>query len=94
MPTRFQVTMYCIHCPGKYQVRARCSKSKSRVGTITLKDETQVKTPVFMPVGTNGIIKGFTPEQIEATSCRLILMKFRSQYVALTGMIACLGISE
>jgi len=32
-----------------------------------------VHTPVFMPVGTQGTIKGLTSEQIKACGCRLIL---------------------
>lgn len=33
----------------------------------------QVKTPVFMPVGTKGTIKGLVVPQIEQTGCWLLL---------------------
>ena len=32
-----------------------------------------VETPVFMPVGTRGSVKGLTPEQIEQTGARIVL---------------------
>ena len=32
-----------------------------------------VETPVFMPVGTQGTVKGLTPEQLEAAGARIIL---------------------
>jgi len=32
-----------------------------------------VPLPIFMPVATQGSLKGLTPEQLEATGCRLCL---------------------
>ena len=32
-----------------------------------------VETPLFMPVATQGTLKGLTPEQLEAAGCRLCL---------------------
>jgi queuine tRNA-ribosyltransferase len=32
-----------------------------------------VETPVFMPVGTQGTVKGLTPEQVRSTGARMIL---------------------
>ena len=32
-----------------------------------------VYTPVFMPVGTKGTIKGLTSEQMETIQCKLLL---------------------
>lgn len=32
-----------------------------------------VELPVFMPVATQGTLKGLTPEQLEDTGCRLCL---------------------
>ncbi len=32
-----------------------------------------VSTPIFMPVGTKGIIKGLTPEQVKASGAQIIL---------------------
>lgn len=33
----------------------------------------RLRTPVFMPVGTRGVIKGLTPEQVKATGTQIIL---------------------
>ncbi|MGE4286470.1 MAG: tRNA guanosine(34) transglycosylase Tgt [Phycisphaerae bacterium] len=33
----------------------------------------EIRTPVFMPVGTRGSVKGLTPDQIKATGARIIL---------------------
>ena len=35
----------------------------------------EVPTPVFMPVGTQGTLKGLLPEQLELMDCRIILGK-------------------
>lgn len=32
-----------------------------------------VSTPVFMPVGTQGTLKGLLPEQLENINCQIIL---------------------
>ena len=32
-----------------------------------------VETPLFMPVATQGTLKGLTPEQLESVGCRLCL---------------------
>lgn len=32
-----------------------------------------IETPIFMPVGTSGTMKGLTPDQVESTGCRLML---------------------
>lgn len=63
-----------------FEVLARCSKTRARVGRLRLKrtssfgqgasgDDNEflpsaVDTPVFMPVGTNGTMKGVLPEQV------------------------------
>lgn len=68
----------------KFEVLARCSKTRARVGKLRFKRTdvnagadaflgSFVNTPVFMPVGTNGTMKGVLPEQVEATGCRLML---------------------
>ena len=68
----------------EYTVIAKCSRTRARAGVLRLRqtnttsDEPNflpdpVLTPVFMPVGTNGTMKGILPEQIEATGCRLML---------------------
>lgn len=44
----------------------------ARAGRLTLGD-TEVRTPVFMPVGTQATVKTQTPDEVEATGARLIL---------------------
>ncbi|KAI1290441.1 Queuine tRNA-ribosyltransferase catalytic subunit 1 [Halotydeus destructor] len=68
-----------------YEVLAKCPHTRARAGVLKLRktwkladneDENlpdAIKTPVFMPVGTNGTMKGLLPEQVENTGCRLML---------------------
>jgi len=54
------------------KILAECSTSKARACTLTL-PHAVVDTPVFMPVGTQGTLKGLIPEQLEELDCRIIL---------------------
>lgn len=51
---------------------ATCSTSKARVNKLIL-PHGLVDTPVFMPVGTQGTLKGFTPKELEAMKCQIML---------------------
>ncbi len=46
--------------------------SKARLGKLTTPHGT-VETPVFMPVGTAGSVKGITPDQLQQTGAQIIL---------------------
>ncbi len=46
--------------------------SKARLGLLTL-GHGQVETPVFMPVGTNGTVRGMFHEDVEKIGYNLIL---------------------
>jgi len=60
-------------CPALvFTVVARCSTSRARVGSMQL-PHSLVDTPVFMPVGTQGTLKGVLPHQLEALDCRIML---------------------
>uniref|UniRef100_A0A1X7VA09 Queuine tRNA-ribosyltransferase catalytic subunit 1 n=1 Tax=Amphimedon queenslandica TaxID=400682 RepID=A0A1X7VA09_AMPQE len=61
-------------CPLRFSIVANCSVSKARAATMSL-PHAVVDTPVFMPVGTQGTMKGVTPEQLKdpLLDCRLIL---------------------
>lgn len=63
--------------PLVFEVTHQCKTTKARVGRITFgRNHTSrgpVETPVFMPVGTQGTLKGLTPEQLHQLNCRLIL---------------------
>lgn len=56
----------------KFKVVAQCQVTKARASVLTL-PHAVIETPVFMPVGTQGTLKGLLPEQIEGQKCRLIL---------------------
>lgn len=67
-----------------FKVECKCPVTRARVGIMRLKQTANdpdaddflpcdIETPVFMPVGTNGTMKGLLPLQIEETGCRLLL---------------------
>jgi queuine tRNA-ribosyltransferase len=60
-----------------FEVTHTCNTTKARVGRLTLgRNHTSrgpIETPVFMPVGTQGTLKGLTPEQLHQLNCRIIL---------------------
>lgn len=58
--------------PLRYRVVAKCSRTKARVGVMSLR-HSDVDTPVFMPVGTQGTLKGLLPDQILALDCQIML---------------------
>jgi queuine tRNA-ribosyltransferase len=55
-----------------FNILAECPVSKARAAVMTL-PHAAVDTPVFMPVGTQGTLKGITPRQLEALDCRIVL---------------------
>ncbi|CAD5114432.1 DgyrCDS3564 [Dimorphilus gyrociliatus] len=58
--------------PLKFELVAKCSTTKARVGIMTLTHST-VNTPVFMPVGTQGTLKGLLPDQMLDLNCSIML---------------------
>ncbi|BBI01121.1 queuine tRNA-ribosyltransferase [Buchnera aphidicola (Nipponaphis monzeni)] len=50
-----------------------CKDKKARNGRLYFNKGIVVETPVFMPIGTYGVIKGLTPEEIYSTGSSLIL---------------------
>ena len=61
-----------VDWPLKYKVIAKCSKSKGRASLMTL-PHFEVETPIFMPVGTQGTMKGLTCDQLRELNCQIIL---------------------
>ncbi|EDO31231.1 predicted protein [Nematostella vectensis] len=55
-----------------FKILAECSTTKARTGILTLPHH-RVETPVFMPVGTQGTMKGLTCSQLEDLDCQIIL---------------------
>lgn len=58
--------------PLALRVVAECPVSKARACSLTLPHST-VSTPVFMPVGTQGTMKGITADQLKDLDCHICL---------------------
>jgi queuine tRNA-ribosyltransferase len=48
----------------RFQVQARCAETGARAGLLHTAHGT-IETPVFMPVGTQGTVKGLTPRDLQ-----------------------------
>ncbi|XP_029054169.1 queuine tRNA-ribosyltransferase catalytic subunit isoform X2 [Osmia bicornis bicornis] len=55
-----------------FEIFHECQTTKARTGKITLIHHC-VDTPVFMPVGTQGTLKGLLSQQLEQLNCQIIL---------------------
>lgn len=55
-----------------FQILKTCSVTKARTSILTI-PHAVVNTPVFMPVGTQGTLKGLLPEQLEELNCNMML---------------------
>lgn len=55
-----------------FRIVAECPVSKARVSKMVLPHQA-VDTPVFMPVGTQGTLKGVTSQQLVDMDCQIIL---------------------
>ncbi|XP_076654913.1 tRNA-guanine transglycosylase [Halictus rubicundus] len=58
--------------PLTFEIFHECPTTKARVARMTL-IHYPVDTPVFMPVGTQGTLKGLLPQQLEKLDCQIIL---------------------
>ena len=58
--------------PLKFEVFAQCPKSRARTSIVKLPHH-EVETPIFMPVGTQGTMKGLTCDQLKELNCQIIL---------------------
>ena len=56
----------------KFNVTATSSKSRARTGLISTAHG-EIKTPVFMPVGTLGTVKSLSPEDLQDAGAQVIL---------------------
>ena len=56
----------------KFRIIGECTVSKARTGVLSL-PHFDVETPVFMPVGTKGSMKGVLPEQLEELNVQILL---------------------
>ena len=55
-----------------FDILAECPVTKARVARMVLPHH-GVDTPVFMPVGTQGTLKGLTPRQLVDADCQIML---------------------
>ncbi|XP_063985609.1 queuine tRNA-ribosyltransferase catalytic subunit [Diachasmimorpha longicaudata] len=58
--------------PLTFEVINECKTTKARTGRMLLIHH-HVNTPVFMPVGTQGTLKGLLPQQLEELDCQIML---------------------
>ena len=56
----------------RFEVTAKDDKSAARRGRLTT-GHGVIDTPVFMPVGTRGSVKGLTPRQLKETDTKVLL---------------------
>jgi queuine tRNA-ribosyltransferase len=56
----------------QFEIIAQCSVTKARVSKMHLLHGS-VDTPIFMPVGTKGTMKGITSSQLKDLNCQIIL---------------------
>jgi queuine tRNA-ribosyltransferase len=57
----------------RFEIQATCPETGARAGLLHTPHGT-IETPVFMPVGTQGTVKGLSPRDLETDlDCRLIL---------------------
>ena len=55
-----------------FELKQTDSGSSARLGVLKTAHG-QIQTPVFMPVGTAGAVKGITPEQLKQVGAEIIL---------------------
>ncbi len=56
----------------KFEVQSKCSSTKARTGVLSLA-RGEVKTPVFMPCGTKGMVKTMLPNELEQLGVNIML---------------------
>jgi queuine tRNA-ribosyltransferase catalytic subunit len=56
----------------RFEVLGKCSTSRARASLLHLPHGV-VPLPVFMPVGTQGTMKGVTTDQLKALECAILL---------------------
>ena len=56
----------------EFHIEGECSKTGARAGVLKT-PHGEIKTPVFMPVGTQASVKAMTPDQVRDTNAQIIL---------------------
>ena len=65
-------TEWCL----KYKVEKKCSTTKARAAVFET-SRGKVHTPVFMPVGTQGTMKGITVDQMKNMGMKWVEIHFK-----------------
>ncbi|KCV67461.1 queuine tRNA-ribosyltransferase [Fonticula alba] len=68
VPTPVRMTTTAL----EFKLVAKCSTTRARASVLSL-PHADVLTPVFMPVGTQGTLKGISTKQLEDLDCRIML---------------------
>src|SRR5438046_6753536 len=55
-----------------FTIEAECSQTWARAGTIQT-PHGSIRTPIFMPVGTQATVKSVSPEELRAAGAQIIL---------------------
>ena len=55
-----------------FEIQSKCSKTKARAGELSL-PHGKIQTPVFMPIGTVGSIKGLMMSEMDQLGAQIIL---------------------
>lgn len=58
--------------PVRFEVTAKSASTSARLGRLST-PHGEVETPVFMPVGTRGTVKGILPQQVAQTGAQILL---------------------
>src|SRR5579863_2506915 len=58
--------------PFSFTIDAECAASRARAGTIETAHGV-IRTPIFMPVGTQATVKSVAPEELQAAGAQIIL---------------------
>lgn len=56
----------------EFEIEAKCPHTGARAGILHT-PHGDIKTPVYMPVGTQATVKSLTPEQVKGTNAQIIL---------------------
>ena len=62
----------CAHENFSYELVHTCKQTGARAGVFTTPHGV-IKTPIFMPVGTNSAVKALTSDQIVDTGAQIML---------------------
>ncbi len=59
-------------CPARFTIKSLCRSTAARTGVLDL-GRGQVKTPVFMPVGTQGAVRALPPHWLREVGAQIVL---------------------